>query len=138
MGDAEGQSGLVLFLDENHCRNPHLLAALKAAEVRCEKHLDHFAAGTEDTEWLPIIGSRGWCLLTTDARIKTNYLERECVREHSIRMFYFSRKNISGAEMGLALTKAIPAMRRLFLTQSPPFTASITRGGEVSLRHTFG
>ena len=141
MGDAEGQSrltSLVMFLDENHCRNSHLLAALRSAGIPCEKHLDHFAAGTEDTEWLPVVGRSGWCLLTTDARIKTNYLERECVQQYSIRMFYFSRNNLSGVEMGAALTKAIPAIRRLYLSQRPPFTASITRCGEVTLRHTFG
>jgi hypothetical protein len=132
---------LILFLDENHCGNRHLLNAIENQGIRCEKHLDHFPAGTEDTLWLPEIGRRSWCLLTTDASIRrkfrSNYLEREAVRIHGVRMFYFSRNQLSGAEMGIALTRALPAIRRLFETQPAPFTASISRNGEVQLRDTF-
>ncbi len=94
MGDAEGQSGLdsfIVFLDENHCRNPHLLSALEAAGVEYKRHLDHFEAGLEDTAWIPFVAQRGWCLLTADARIRYNQLERQAVQDNSLRMFYFSR-----------------------------------------------
>ena len=65
MGDEHRQGGvtkLVIFLDENHCRNPHMIEAIEGNGIVCEKHLDHFQAGSEDTEWLPVIGQRGWCL----------------------------------------------------------------------------
>ena len=140
MGDAQRQSSLgtlVIFLDENHCRNPHLLRVLTEAAISCEKHLDHFPAGTEDKIWLPMIAARGWSLLTTDARIRTNHLERECIRTNGLCMFYFSRNDIAGLQMGVALAKALPRMRSLYATQPPPFTASITRSGEVTLRDTF-
>ncbi len=143
MGAEQGQgsithpSSLVLFLDENHCRNRHVIAAIEFHEVRWESHLDHFAPGTEDTAWLPEVGRRGWALLTSDARIRSNFLEREAVRANRIRMFYFSRNNLAGAEMGAALLRAIPAIRRLCETQAAPFTASISRSGDVKLRDTF-
>ena len=127
----------VIFLDENHCRNRAVIEAIEQAGIECQKLLDHFAAGTEDLSWLPEVGRHGWCLLTTDARIRSNTLEKEAVRIHSIRMFYFSRNNLGGAEMGAALRKAIPAMRRLALEQAAPFYASISRNGEVSLRSSF-
>ncbi len=142
MGDEQGASGLVvrelvIFLDENHCRNPHIIEAIEESGLVCEKHLDHFAAGLEDTVWLPIIASRGWSLLTTDARIRTNYLEKEAVRVNRVRMFYFSRNNLAGFEMGIALRRALIPMQRLVQTQSPPFTASINKNGDVTLRDTF-
>jgi hypothetical protein len=143
MGAEQGQgslvaaSPLVLFLDENHCRNRHVISAIEHHGIRWESHLDHFAPGTEDTEWLPEIGRRGWALLTTDARIRSNFLEREAVRTNRIRMFYFSRNNLAGMEMGVALLRAIPAMLRLVGTQAAPFTASISRSGEVKLRDSF-
>jgi PIN like domain len=140
MGDEQGQSGiaeLILFLDENHCRNPHIIQALEECGIACEKHLDHFAAGIEDTEWLPIIAQHGWSLLTTDARIRTNLLEKEAVRSNGIRMFYFSRKNLAGREMGVALRRALPQMQRLVNSQPSPFTASINKNGDVTLRDTF-
>ncbi len=143
MGAEQGQGSLVaaspfvLFLDENHCRNRHVISAIEHHGIRWESHLDHFAPGTEDTEWLPEIGRRGWALLTTDARIRSNFLEREAVRTNRIRMFYFSRNNLAGMEMGVALLRAIPAMLKLVGTQAAPFTASISRSGEVKLRDSF-
>ena len=140
MGDEQRQGGvtkLVLFLDENHCRNPHMIEAIEEYGIVCEKHLDHFQAGTEDTEWLPVIGQRKWCLLTTDARIRRNALEKEAVRASCVRMFYFSRNQLSGKEMGAALRRALPRMEKLAQSQPPPFTASINKSGEVTLRDTF-
>jgi hypothetical protein len=140
MGDEQGQSGIaefILFLDENHCRNPHIIRAIEERGFVCQKHLDHFSPGAADTEWLPEISQRGWSLLTTDARIRSNFLEKEAVRVNRVRMFYFSRNNLAGVEMGNALRRALPQMEALLRTQSPPFTASISKSGEVILRDTF-
>lgn len=140
MGDEQGSGGIgnVLFLDENHCRNPHLIAAIEGYGIRCEKHLDHFSPGIPDTEWLSWIARHGWPLLTTDARIRRNQIEREAVRANGLRMFYFSRNNLRGAEMGAALRTALPEIARLAHVQPPPFAASISRRGEVVVRVTFG
>lgn len=140
MGDEQGQGSLnelVLFLDENHCRNPHIIQAIEERGIVCKKHLDYFEAGLEDTEWLPVVAQQGWSLLTTDARIRTNFLEREAVRKNRVRMFYFSRNNLAGAEMGAALQKALPRMEEIVRTSSPPFAASINKKGDVNLRDTF-
>ncbi len=143
MGDEQGQGGIaapnevIIFLDENHCRNRYVIDAIEAYGIRCEKHLDHFAAGTADVDWLPEVGRRGWCLLTTDARIRTNQLERESVRLHCVRMFYFPKNNLSGKEMGIAISKALSSMLSLALSQPAPFMASIGKNGDVNLRNTF-
>ena len=143
MGVEQGQgsvgaaSPLVLFLAEHHCRNRHVQTAIERHGIRWESHLDHFLPGTNDTEWLPEVGRRGWTLLTTDARIRSNFLEREAIRTNLVRMFYFSRNNLAGAEMGLALFRAISAIVKLVQVQPAPFTASISRSGEVKLRDSF-
>jgi hypothetical protein len=140
MGSSAGEGSLatfVVFLDENHCRNPHLLAALRDAGVAYERHLDHFPAGVEDVVWLPEVGRRGWTLLTTDKRIRSHVLERESVRENFVRMFYFSTNNVSGAQMGVALRRALPDMQTLFETVTAPFAASINKNGDVKLRDNF-
>lgn len=140
MGDAIREGGLdpfILFLDENHCQNPHLRTALEDAAVLYESHHDHFPAGTPDPVWLPEVGRRGWCLLTTDKRIRRRPLEREAVREYGVRMFYFANNDMSGAAMGITLAKAISGMRALFSSQPAPFTASINKAGEVRLRDAF-
>ena len=140
MGDEQGQSGiaeLILFLDENHCRNPHVIQAIEERNIVCKKHLDYFQPGSEDMEWLPVVAQNDWSLLTTDARIRTNLLEKEAVRANGVRMFYFSRNNLAGIDMGNAIRRALPEMQRLVKTQTPPFTASINKKGDVTLRDTF-
>jgi hypothetical protein len=140
MGDAEGQGSVeqpVIFLDENHCGNTHLHAALDAAGIPYEKHLDHFPRGAEDTEWIPVIAKQSWVLLTSDARIRYNSLERNAVKSNKLRMFYFTRNDIAGVEMGAALSKAIPKLILLCRNQNPPFAASISRSGDVNVRGTF-
>ena len=128
---------MILFLDENHSRNPYLLSVLSSASVQAQSLLDHFPSGTPDTEWLPFVGDQHWALLTTDAKIRYNLLERQAIRKHRLCMFYFTRNDIGGAEMGEALRRAIPDMRYLIDTQPPPFAASITRSGVVTLRDLF-
>lgn len=131
----------VIFLDENHCRNPHLIAVLEEAEVSYERHLDHFSAGAEDVVWLPEIAKKNWVLLTSDARIRrksrVNYLELQAVRSNSLRMFYFSRNDSPGAKMGESLRRALPKMRKFCESLQPPFTASINKAGDVTLRDGF-
>jgi hypothetical protein len=140
MGDAQGQGGLiqpVFFLDENHSGNPHLHAAFEAAGVLYEKHLEHFPRGVDDTIWLPEVAKQNWVVLTADTRIRYNSLERLAVRDHQLRLFYFSRNDFGGAEMGLILQKALPKMIAICSSHQPPFAASISRKGEVTVRDDF-
>ncbi|MDR3738707.1 MAG: hypothetical protein P4L40_06765 [Terracidiphilus sp.] len=125
---------LVIYLDENHCNNRHILAVFETASVQVERHLKHFAAGTPDEEWLPFVGTNGWALLTTDKRIRFRENEKLAVIRNRIRMFYFSKNEMSGRQMASSLEKALPAIFRLCDKQPPPFFAAITRGGEVHLR----
>jgi PIN domain-containing protein len=102
--------------------------------VRHERHGQHFAAGTEDTEWLPFVGEKGWVLLTKDKRIRYNELEKTAVMRHDVREFYFSSGNYSGTEMAEVLIDALRDMVRIFRRQKPPFIASITKSGKAEIR----
>jgi hypothetical protein len=128
---------LASYLDENHCNNKCILAVLMQAGVQVERHLDHFVRGTPDDEWLPFVGSRGWALLTTDKRIRHRCNERQAVIDHDVRMFYFSKNDMSGQQMATTLKKALPGIRKLYAKQPLPFFAAITRTGEVYLKEKF-
>ena len=127
----------VIFLDENHCNNAKLLDVLRKADIPVERHLAHFTRGTPDADWLPLVGEKGWVLLTTDARIRYRFNEKRAVRSNRVRMFYFSTNNLSGQQMAVALENALPKMLRIFAKQKPPYCAAITRSGDVALRETF-
>jgi hypothetical protein len=124
----------VLYLDENLHNCKPILDALVQYDVRYERHGQHFAAGTEDTEWLPFVGEKGWALLTKDKRIRYNELEKAAVRQHKIREFYFSSGNYSGSEMAEMLINALRDMGRIFRKQKPPFIASISKSGKAEIR----
>ena len=124
----------VIYLDENHCNNKNILTVLADAGIQVERHLDHFPRGTPDEEWLPLVGGNGWILLTTDKRIRYRANEKQAVVKHLVRMFYFSKNDINGKQMGAALQKALPDIRKICAKHEPPFFAAITRRGEVYLR----
>jgi len=103
---------LTVYLDENHCNNRKVLTMLEKAGVHCERHLDHFPRGTPDEEWLAVL-------------------------KHGVRMFYFSKNDMSGQQMGDALEMALPAMIKLYEKQPPPFFAAISKAGGVYLKEKF-
>src|SRR5690348_7928618 len=124
----------VLYLDENLCNSRAILDTLTKLGVRFERHLAHFSRGTPDETWLPMVGPKGWILLTADKRIRYNFLEKRALQQHAVREFVFASGNMSGEDMGAALELGVPKMRRLARKLKPPFVAAITRIGEVHLR----
>jgi hypothetical protein len=87
-----------------------------------------------DEDWLPLVGDKGWILLTADKRIRYNLLEKRAVEKNRVREFVFASGNMSGQEMAEALEQGIRKMANMYLKVTPPFVASITRAGEVHLR----
>lgn len=102
--------------------------------VRFERHLGHFDRGVPDETWLPLVGSKGWVLLTTDKRIRYSLLEKRALEQNSVREFVFTSGNMSGEDMAIVLALALAKMHRLCRKLKPPFVAAITRTGEVHLR----
>jgi len=102
--------------------------------VRFERHLAHFSPGTLDEVWLPLVGSKGWILLTSDKRIRYNLLEKRALQVHAVREFVFTSGNMSGQDMASALERALNKMRTFCARTKPPFVVSITRTGEIHLR----
>jgi hypothetical protein len=81
-----------------------------------------------------VVGKNGWLLLTKDKRIRFNELEKSAVQRYHVREFYFASGNYSGAEMATMLVDALREMVRFVRRYDPPFIASISRSGKVSLR----
>ena len=124
----------VLYLDENLHNCKPILDALVQHGIRYERHGTHFSPGTEDTIWLPFVGAHGWVLLTKDKRIRFNELEKSAIQRNRVREFYFASGNYSGAEMAEMLVAALRDIARFCRRYHPPFIASITKSGHVSLR----
>jgi hypothetical protein len=103
-------------------------------KIRFERHLSHFARGTLDEVWLPIVGKNGWVLLTTDKQMRYNLIEKRALEENHVCEFVFASGNLSGSEMAAALEIALRKMQRMCRRFKPPFVAAITKTGDVHLR----
>ena len=42
---------------------------LRAAGLRVERHVDHFAHDAHDKDWLPEVARQGWVILSSDQRM---------------------------------------------------------------------
>jgi hypothetical protein len=121
----------VFFSDENLGRRV-FPERLRAAGVRLEIHLDHFAQGTEDEDWLGEVGKRDWVLLTLDARLRYNRLERDAIMEHGLAAFVVVGGQ-SHADKAETFLKARNRILRFLQKNRPPFIAKIYAGGKVEL-----
>jgi hypothetical protein len=63
-----------------------------------------------------------------------NELEKSAVQRYRVREFYFASGNYSGSEMAAMLVNALREMARFCRRYDPPFIASISKSGKVSLR----
>jgi len=66
----------VFLIDRSVGKNV-IATALHAAGATVEVHDDHFKQDAFDEEWLPIVGRRGWAVITSDDRIRYRAVERE-------------------------------------------------------------
>jgi PIN like domain len=118
----------------NRCLgNKLIVETLRAAGVSVEIHDDHFGKNTQDVDWIPEIGKRGWVILTKDARIGKNQMERLAVADARVRMFVLVSQNLSGTDMADIFVKAIPAMEKFILKNIAPFIAKVDRESKVKV-----
>ncbi|RMF86351.1 MAG: hypothetical protein D6736_15300 [Nitrospinota bacterium] len=127
-----GVTPLVFFLDRSLGKKV-IAEALRRAGVAVQIHDDHFPPDARDEEGIPIVGHRGGIVLTKDTRIRYRTLERKALLQAGVRAFVLTAGNLQGAEMAQAFITALPAIRRVVQTHAPPFIATVTTRGTVSL-----
>jgi predicted nuclease of predicted toxin-antitoxin system len=111
--------------------NKLIVETLRAAGVSVEIHDDHFGKNTQDVDWIPEVGRKGWIILTKDARIGKNQIERLAVADARVRMFVLVSQNLSGVDMANIFVTAIPTMEKFISQNFAPFIAKVERDGKV-------
>jgi hypothetical protein len=106
---------------------------LEAEGLRIELHDDHFPQGTPDAVWLPVVGQRGWVVLTKDTRIRHRPAEKQALLGAGVRAFAFTSGSLSGAQMSDAIVKALPKMMALLASHPRSFVARITAASDVAI-----
>ena len=126
--DQERLRSLTFFLDYQIGR--YVVAdALRAAGAFVEVHIDHFSQSAPDLEWIPDIGKRDWVLITRDANIRRNPLERAAYEEAGLRGFVVTGKNIGGPELAGLLVRSLQGMVNRAAGRPGPLLFTISRTG---------
>jgi hypothetical protein len=92
-----------------------------------------FPEGAEDVDWLPVVASRGWAVLTKDKRIRRRAIEHEALISAGVGAFVLAAGGMGGDAIADAFGRALPRMVRIWQTRSRPFIATVTSSGRVTL-----
>ena len=120
-----------IFFIDRCLGNRRIIEALEPLGIQLRTHDDHFAQTALDIEWIPEIGRRGWIILTKDAAIARNQIERQAITQANLRMFTLASQNLSGREMADSFRLAISDIKEFLNTNPSPFIAKIHRDGTV-------
>ena len=128
-----GQSQEIRFFIDRCLGSKRIVTALKSSGIAVEIHDDHFAKDAQDVDWLPEVGKQGWVVLTKDAKISKNHLERMAVTNAGISMFTLASQNLSGKEMADIFLKSVSKMQEFVRKHPAPFIAKVYRDGRVEM-----
>lgn len=124
------QPELPFFLDRA-IDSDRIYEALIGVGVAVFRHREYFADNARDPEWLPIVGQRGWVVLTKDEGMQHSEIEKTAIRNANVRVFILVRGDLSGQEMASIFVKALPAMARIIRKYQRPFIAKVYRDASV-------
>jgi hypothetical protein len=130
-GSKKPRKGFTLYL----CHNldyDDVANALERHGIRFKRHRDYFAGEAPDTTLLPKVGQHRWILVTFDQRQRIRATEVALIKRYKIRHFAFTSSQIG--DVGELLVKASKDMRNLCKRKEGPFCASISKGGNVTLK----
>ncbi|MBI5510418.1 MAG: hypothetical protein HY903_16805 [Deltaproteobacteria bacterium] len=108
----------------------------QALRQRGEKvivHDDVFTQDAFDEVWLTRAGTEGWIVLSKDRRIRYRANEHAALKAAKVRAFVLTGGNMPGEAMAQAFVEALPRMKELAATRTPPFLATVRAGGHVGL-----
>jgi hypothetical protein len=118
----------------DECLGRHIVAeALRKAGAHVEVYYQHFPLGAPDAEWLPVVGRRGWIVLTKDRHIRRRELEISALVHARVRAFVLTAADLTGAEQAAVFVRALGKMNRIGASSRGPLVGRSARAAIVSL-----
>lgn len=99
---------------------------LRNAGMKVERHADHFAHDTPDTDWLQAAGRNGWYVLTHNRRIRYTPNELEAVMTHGVGMFVLIGQ-ATHQELAANVVRTATRIERFIKRHARPFIAKVYR-----------
>ncbi len=109
--------------------------ALTAAGIKFTPHHDHFEQACPDVEWLPVVGRKGWVVVTRDKNIRRKPNELQAFKENNVFAIVLSSgssSQASAADTAELLLKLLPKLMRKIQVSKPPAMFTVTLMGTIS------
>ena len=115
------------FIDNN--LSPGLAKGMKAFGEDVVHLKEVLPEDIDDSDWLAHIGSKGWCLVTRDDRIRYRPAESAALREHGVGAFFMGGKNLNRCQLIQQLVRNWPRMKELAGKTRVPFAFRVPPTG---------
>jgi len=129
---AARQPELTFFVDRS-LGGKVVAQALRQQGEKVIVHDDVFPQDAFDEVWLTQAGAEGWIVLSKDRRIRYRANEHAALKAAKVRAFVLTGGNMPGEAMAQAFIEALPRMKELAATRTPPFLATVSAGGRIAL-----
>jgi hypothetical protein len=85
---------IVYVVDENLLRLGNGMVAVRRDTARFSRHPveELLPRGIADSDWIPIVGDRGWVMITNDRRLRTRPHEAELAIAHKLKVVHLYGK----------------------------------------------
>lgn len=123
----------VYFTDENALGLGKLLRRLGRDDIVYPGHeeLPEVPLSTEDLDWLPVVGARGYIVLTRDRRIRSRPAELRAYYEHGVRSVWIGAKRDMGPpqQLQMFLEHEGRLRRQIIKLGAGPWALAMNRSG---------
>lgn len=130
----------IFFADENTLGFAKILQRSGRTDILSPGHdrLPEVPLGTPDLDWMPLVGARGFIVVTRDRRIRTRPAELAAYRQHGIRSVWLGAKRDmrpdEQAELFLRFEERI--VRQIIKRGAGPWALALTLTGPRPIRLT--
>lgn len=109
---------------------------LQAANVRFERHDDHFIKGTDDLDWMVKAGLNGWVVLSHNSRIRRTSSQTDQLMRYSLRAFMLlgnatpnppGQRSVFTRSLAENFVRTLPTVHRFLRRHEGPWIAKILR-----------
>jgi predicted nuclease of predicted toxin-antitoxin system len=106
---------------------------VRQSGITLHRHTDHFAHDAPDREWLPVVANRGWIILSSDAAIMRNPLERDAVMGSRAALLVLVGANATAQEIARNFVNTHPRILRFLQKHPSPLIAKVYRPNPPAL-----
>lgn len=116
------------------------LDILRAAGLRCERHDDHFAKGTDDLDWMVKAGQNGWIVLSHNKRIRRTSSQTDQLMRYGLRAFMLAgnatpnppgQRSVFTRSLAGNFVRTLPMVHRFLRRHEGPWIARILRPADA-------